>query len=321
MIELDALTDLDAEGVLVEAERAQAGMVAAETARFFLAAHWVDLHSGEALAEERRRTGERVLPGMERSRRAGADGTPLVAEFAAMELGAVLGMGYVAADCFVRDAVNTRHRHPVLWEALAQGRARVWQAREVARRCAAAGLDRDQARWVDEVTTPYLGSLPWGRFESLLEARIVEADPEAAEERARAAALDRFVRTGQSSEFGLKTLVARAAAGDVVFFVAMVDRIAQILLLQGDTDRVDVRRSKAIGILATPARALLMLQQAEADAAAASADAEPASGAASDRGADDEADADRGAAPVPAPERPTQRVRRRRGDATPRTRT
>ncbi len=145
----------------------------------------------------------------------------------------------------------------------------MWQAREVARRCAAAGLDRDQARWVDAVTTPYLGSLPWGRFESLLEARIVEADPAAAEERARAAALDRFVRTGQSSEFGLKTLVARAAAGDVVFFVAMVDRIAQILLLNGDTDRVDVRRSKAIGILATPARALLMLQQAEAAAAAA----------------------------------------------------
>ncbi len=267
MIELGALTDLDAEGVLVEAERAQAGMVAAETARFFLAAHWVDLHSGEALAEERRRTRRRVLPGMERSKRAGADGTPLVAEFAAMELGAVLGMGPVAAECFLRDAVNTRHRHPVLWEALAAGAARVWQAREVARRCAAAGLDLDQARWVDEVTTPYLGSLPWGRFESLLEARIVEADPAAAEERARAAALDRFVRTGQSSEFGLKTLVARAAAGDVVFFVAMVDRIAQILLLNGDTDRVDVRRSKAIGILATPARALLMLQQAEADAA------------------------------------------------------
>ncbi|HEX5771929.1 MAG TPA: hypothetical protein VFY11_13285, partial [Nocardioidaceae bacterium] len=109
MIELGALTDLDAEGVLVEAERAQAGMVAAETGRFFLAAHWVDLHSGEALAEERRRTGRRVLPGMERATRAGAHGTPLVAEFAAMELGAVLGMGQVAAGCFVRDAVNTRH--------------------------------------------------------------------------------------------------------------------------------------------------------------------------------------------------------------------
>ncbi|HEX5772410.1 MAG TPA: hypothetical protein VFY11_15725, partial [Nocardioidaceae bacterium] len=70
MIELDALTDLDAEGVLGEAERAQDAMVAAETGRFFLAAQWVDLHSGEALAEERRRRGERVLPGMERATRA-----------------------------------------------------------------------------------------------------------------------------------------------------------------------------------------------------------------------------------------------------------
>jgi hypothetical protein len=180
--------------------------------------------------------------------------------------------------------VNTRHRHPVLWAALEAGAARVWQAREVARRCAAAGLDLDQARWVDAVTTPYLVSLPWGRFESLLEAKIVEADPAAAEERARAAALARFVRTGQSSEFGLKTLVARAAAGDVVFFVAMVDRIAAVLLLGGDTDPVDVRRSKAIGILATPARALVMLQQAEA-AAAAEADAAAAAGA-SDGGRD-----------------------------------
>jgi len=31
----------------------------------------------------------------------------------------------------------------------------------------------------------------------------------------------------------------------------MVDRIAKILALHGDTDSVDVRRSKAIGILAT----------------------------------------------------------------------
>ncbi|HET7532988.1 MAG TPA: hypothetical protein VFJ83_07570, partial [Nocardioidaceae bacterium] len=55
-------------------------------------------------------------------------------------------------------------------------------------------------------------------------------------------------------------LVARANAGDVIFFVAMVDRIAQVLAVHGDTDPVDVRRSKAIGILATPERALRLLQ-------------------------------------------------------------
>jgi hypothetical protein len=64
---------------------------------------------------------------------------------------------------------------------------------------------------------------------------------------------------GQSNEFGLKTLVARANAGDGIFFVAMVDRIAQVLALHGDTDPVEVRRSKAIGVLATPARAVRLL--------------------------------------------------------------
>jgi hypothetical protein len=114
--------------------------------------------------------------------------------------------------------------------------------------------------------TPYLDSLPWGRFTALVEARIVEADPEAAEARRVAHALDRFVSTGQSDEFGLKTLIVRANAGDVIFFVAMCDRIAACLSGEGDTDPVDVRRSKAVGILAQPALALAMLQRHAAQA-------------------------------------------------------
>ena len=53
----------------------------------------------------------------------------------------------------------------------------------------------------------------------------------------------------------------RANAGDVIFFVAMCDRIATCLAGEGDTDPVDVRRSKAVGILAQPALALAMLQR------------------------------------------------------------
>lgn len=263
-----ALTELDAEGVLAEAERVHGEMVAAEAARFVLAAHWADLHSGEALQDRRRRTGARTRPGMERAKRAGAHGTPLVAEFAAMQLGAQYGMGYAAAACFLRDAVNVRHRHPLLWHEVTEHRVRVWQARAVARLCAEAGLDLDQARAVDAATTPFIDTIPWSRFEELVRGRIVEADPEAAEARAQATDLARFVRTGQSTEHGLKILVARAAAGDVIFFVAMVDRIATVLLERGDTDPVDVRRSKAIGILANPARALLLLEESAAEAAA-----------------------------------------------------
>ena len=124
-----------------------------------------------------------------------------------------------------------------------------------------AGLSREQARRVDAAVAPYVESLPWKPCTDLVAAKIIEADPEAAEARRVAESLSRFVSTGQSDEFGLKTLIVRANAGDVIFFVAMCDRIAQCLLADGDTDPVDVRRSKAVGILAQPALALALLER------------------------------------------------------------
>ncbi len=61
------------------------------------------------------------------------------------------------------------------------------------------------------------------------------------------------------SEDGLKTIVARAAAGDAVWFLATVNRIAEILAARGDTDPLGARRAKAVGILARPAEALRLL--------------------------------------------------------------
>jgi hypothetical protein len=110
-----------------------------------------------------------------------------------------------------------------------------------------------------------LGAVSWGRFHNLLDAAIIEADPVGAEHRAAAAARERFVRLGRGSEHGLKLIIARAAAGDAIWFKATVDRIADILATQGDTDTVEVRRSKAIGILAQPAQALQLLCQHQAD--------------------------------------------------------
>jgi hypothetical protein len=129
----------------------------------------------------------------------------------------------------------------------------------------------------------------WGRLETLLQAKIIEADPVGAEQRAALAAQERFVRLGRASEHGLKLIIARATAGDAIWFKATIDRIAEILALQGDSDSVEVRRSKAIGILAQPARALQLLCEhqrdewdgatergAAAEAAETEHDAEPA---------------------------------------------
>ena len=67
-----------------------------------------------------------VLPGTERSRRYGGDGTPFAGEFAAAELGVLLSRSHVAAATLIADALDVRHRLPQLWAALAAGQVRVW---------------------------------------------------------------------------------------------------------------------------------------------------------------------------------------------------
>ncbi len=64
-----------------------------------------------------------------------------------------------------------------------------------------------------------------------------------------------------------ETIVAKAAAGDAIWFLAAVNRIAEILAARGDTDPVGVRRARAVGILARPAEALQLLIEHQHDAA------------------------------------------------------
>jgi hypothetical protein len=98
-----------------------------------------------------------------------------------------------------------------------------------------------------------------GRFETLLAAKIIPADPRAAEDQAKIWEAERFVRAGRSGQSGLKLLIATANAGDVIWFLATLNRTAEILWLNADLDSADLRRSKAIGILAQPALALQLL--------------------------------------------------------------
>jgi hypothetical protein len=257
----EVVASLDAVAASEALATSRVAVMAAEAQQLFLAAHWADLHAPEYV-EASRAALPGDVPGGERVKRVGADGCPEMAEFASAELAALLGRSPVAGENFIADAVNLRHRHPLLWAGIAAGRVRVWLAVKAARRCAAVELDWRQARWVDEQVAPYVTSLTPGRFLALVEAKIREVDPAGAEARAEAAALARFVRTGQTDEAGLKTLVARAEAGDVVVFVAMLDRIAGILAERGDTDSVEGRRASALRVMADPAQALALLASA-----------------------------------------------------------
>jgi hypothetical protein len=217
-----------------------------------LAAHWADLHHPDSQAPA-----EKTLPGAEQARQLGGEGTPDVLEFAPAELAARLETSYGSARSLMADALDLRHRHPELWLLILTGGLPSWKARKVAQ--ATRHLSRSAAMQVDAAVARAITALPWGRFENLLAGKIIEADPHAAEEQAKIWEAERFVRAGRTKQSGLKLLIAKANAGDVILFMATVNRIAEILRLQGDMESADVRRSKAIGILAQPAVALQML--------------------------------------------------------------
>jgi hypothetical protein len=175
----------------------------------------------------------------------------------------VLRISDGAACRLMGDGLDLRHRPRSIWAAAQAGQVPAYQARRIA--AATRHLTAVQAASVDAQLAPSLGAVSWGRLQTLLEAAIYQADPVGAEQQASAVARERFVRLGRASEHGLKLIIARATAGDAMWFAATIDRIADILARHGDTDTVAVRRSKAIGILAQPAEALQLLCQHQDD--------------------------------------------------------
>jgi hypothetical protein len=85
------------------------------------------------------------------------------------------------------------------------------------------GLSAAQAHWIDDRSFEWITTLPWGAYCELLEQLIVEVDPAGAQHRADAAAARLGVWTTRSTEDGLKTMVARAAAGEITYLIAVVD--------------------------------------------------------------------------------------------------
>ena len=242
----------DAATTLSLVSRAHHQVLEHECALIELAAHWADLHHPDSQPSP-----AKPLPGTEQGRQLGGQGTPEVLEFAAAELGAQMETTVGSGRALIADALDLRHRLPELWQLICVGRVASWRARKVAQ--ATRHLSRDSAMHVDAAVAGLICTLPWHRFETLLTAKIIEADPQAAEERAKIWEAERFVRAGRTGQSGLKLLIARANAGDVIWFMATLNRIAEILRLQGDLEPADVRRSKAIGILAQPALALQLL--------------------------------------------------------------
>ena len=242
---------LDEDGTLAAVEGNEHTAVEVEVTRLLLAAHWADLHPGDAVDPH-------GLPGVERAVQPGGEGTPEIADFAAAELGCSLKTSAGSAKRLIADALDLRYRLPMTWAAARAGQAPVYQARHIA--TTTRHLTLGQARQVDARIAPTLGSVSWGRLQDVVDGLVYEADPEGADAAAELAARERFVRLGRVTEHGMRLIIAKIAAGDGAWGEAMIARLAEILKRDGDFDGLDIRRSKALGILITqPAEALRLL--------------------------------------------------------------
>lgn len=238
-------------GVLAAAVQRRRTADRAEAELLALAAVWADLHPVVA--------GAAGLPveGMERLVPLAGDGTPEVAEFAPAELGAALGVSTRAAGMLVGDALELRHRLPRLWARVQGGDLPAWRARKIAEHTRT--LSPEAAAWVDAQLAAYAHKVGLGRILAAVEAAILRFDPERAAAAAKASQDARGVWASDTMTDGTRTIHIQADALDVTAFDQTVGSIADTLAALGDTDLRQVRRAKAIGVIADPQHALDLL--------------------------------------------------------------
>jgi hypothetical protein len=202
-------------------------------------------------------------PGRERAVRVGGDGTPEVTEFAAAELGARLGVSSWSARALMADGLDLLHRLPDLWRRVGRLETPAHLARLVARKT--RDLTPEQAAYVDGRVAPYAdGRLTWTRFQTLVEASVKAADPEAATAAERRAAEQQIATPTDSDEHGMRGFYIRAPFATIAVLDAALERIARVLADLGDTECRDRRRVKALLILSQPDLAARLVAAYEA---------------------------------------------------------
>jgi Domain of unknown function (DUF222) len=249
---LEQLEDLDATEVLARALDRRHVADCAEAELLALAALWADLHAvldGEP-------DGFRV-PGMQRLVPLAGKGAPQVAEFAPAELAAALGMSTFGGQGLVGDALELRHRLPRLWARVQAGTLQAWRARQVADRTKILSLEA--AGFVDAQVAPFAHKIGLGQVLRLVEAAVIRFDPHLAAARAKAAADGRRVFVSDQMTNGTRSIRIETDALDATAFDDTLNRIADALSQLGDQDRKDVRRAKAVGVVADPQGALDLL--------------------------------------------------------------
>ena len=251
--EVADLDGLDARATLAAATEAMTTRRAAEVTEMQLAAHWAVLH-GEPVREAVDELAGLVDP----MTQPGGDGTPEVREVCIAEFGMARRVHAATARALIADTLDIQHRLPATWRVVAALGCDPWVARRVA--VLSRGLDLDKVGLVDRAVARAIGRVAPSKVFELVAAKVAEADPEAHTQRRERARHERYVKLSKTDEHGYRHIIARVAAGDAVWFDALVDRVADILApMHGHDHNHDELRSLAVGWLARPADLLKLL--------------------------------------------------------------
>ena len=253
--------------LLDRAREARRAELAAAAELLVVAAEWADLHpvprdeQGEVRSEvQPAGWGEVDLHGEGLVPLAG-EGTPQVAEFAPAELAGHLGISHDAGRQLIGDALELRHRLPRLFDLVLAGTVPAWRARQAA--ALTTRLTREMVTWVDKMLACDPQHMTVTRVRRIIEETILHYDPDRAAADEQAALAARHVTLVHDSGPGTTEVQMRLDTLDALHLDDTLADIATSLSRLGDSDPLDVRRAKAVGVLADPQRALDLLTTGE----------------------------------------------------------
>ena len=179
-----------------------------------------------------------------------------MAAFTPEPFAAALGVSTLTGLQLLADALDLQHRLPRIWAAVEALAVAPWKARKIAQ--ATHNLSQAAAASVDPQLADRIGSCGWRAIESAVAQAIATHDPhllETREKHGRDAWGVRLFHRGVGTDgaddwVGTSHLEVTGDTLDLTTFHDLVcDQAAQLKAL-GDTDTLDVRKAKAVGVIA-----------------------------------------------------------------------
>jgi hypothetical protein len=260
MIETDAgnspieVDDLDADTLLALLPDAERQDREAGRRKLRYAAHWCALHPGSC--DDHAVDGEGYGPrdpASDCDQPIGGEGTPLVASGAAEEFGAALGVATITSLNWLADALDLSFRLKQTWARVEALEVPTWKARRVAQLTHL--LSKVAAAWVDNELAARLDKVGLPTIEKVVNTAIAAFCPELLPEKEKAGKdawgvhLDHTVRVTTCAWEGTSFIEALGDTHDLIAFHDLVCAIAEDLRQAGDTDTLDQRKAKALGII------------------------------------------------------------------------